>query len=136
MTMTQQPTDDRELTRLYQDFDAEHLTPLWTQLDELMPLSPTPRAVPFVWKWSTLYPLAQRAGDLVPVGRGGERRAIALANPGLGGHRTCRRPCGRPSSTSGRARPRPNTATARTPFASSSRARACGPSSTVTRWPC
>jgi gentisate 1,2-dioxygenase len=32
-----------------------------------------------------LHALAQRAGDLVPVGRGGERRAIALANPGLGG---------------------------------------------------
>jgi gentisate 1,2-dioxygenase len=30
-------------------------------------------------------PLAERAGVLVPVGRGGERRAIALANPGLGG---------------------------------------------------
>ncbi|TCO54366.1 hypothetical protein EV192_109347 [Actinocrispum wychmicini] len=27
----------------------------------------------------------ERAGGLVPVGRGGERRAIALANPGLGG---------------------------------------------------
>ena len=85
MTQTQQPIDDRELTRLYADFDTEHLTPLWTQLDELMPMTPAPRAVPFVWKWSTLYPLAQRAGDLVPVGRGGERRAIALANPGLGG---------------------------------------------------
>ena len=59
--------------------------PLWTQLGDLMPMTPTSQAVPFVWKWSTLYPLAQRAGDLVPVGRGGERRAIALANPGLGG---------------------------------------------------
>lgn len=29
--------------------------------------------------------LAERSGELVPVGRGGERRAIALANPGLGG---------------------------------------------------
>src|SRR6478672_10790467 len=85
MTMTQQPTDDRELTRLYQDFDAEHLTPLWTQLDELMPMTPAPRAVPFVWKWDSLVALAEQAGHLVPVGRGGERRAIALANPGLGG---------------------------------------------------
>ena len=34
MTQTQQPTDERELTRLYADFDTEHLTPLWTQLDE------------------------------------------------------------------------------------------------------
>jgi gentisate 1,2-dioxygenase len=30
-------------------------------------------------------PLASRAGELVPVGRGGERRAIAFANPGLAG---------------------------------------------------
>jgi hypothetical protein len=29
--------------------------------------------------------LAETAGELVPLGRGGERRAIALANPGLGG---------------------------------------------------
>lgn len=43
------------------------------------------KAAPFVWHWSTLYPPARRAGDLVPVGRGGERRAIAPANPGLGG---------------------------------------------------
>ena len=38
-----------------------------------------------MWRWNDLYPLAARAGDLVPVGRGGERRAIALANPGLAG---------------------------------------------------
>lgn len=36
-------------------------------------------------RWDDLLPLAQRSGELVPVGRGGERRAIALANPGLGG---------------------------------------------------
>ncbi len=80
--------DDPELKQLYQDFESEHLNPLWTQLGDLMPMTPTSRAVPFVWKWSTLYPLAQRAGDLVPVGRGGERRAIALANPVWAGFRT------------------------------------------------
>ncbi len=74
-----------ELARLYTEFDRANLNPLWTQLDSLMPVAPTSRAVPFVWRWSTLYPLAQRAGQLIPVGRGGERRAIALANPGLGG---------------------------------------------------
>jgi gentisate 1,2-dioxygenase len=77
--------DSPELSELYEDFDRENLTPLWTQLDDLMPMQPTPRAVAHVWRWNTLYPLAQRAGDLVPVGRGGERRAIALANPGLPG---------------------------------------------------
>lgn len=74
-----------ELEQLYQDFATENLNPLWTQLSDLMPESPAPKAVPHLWRWNTLYPLAQRSGDLVPVGRGGERRAIALANPGLGG---------------------------------------------------
>jgi gentisate 1,2-dioxygenase len=84
--MTAEPDlEDRLLEQLYQDFGTAHLNPLWTQLGSLMPMAPTTKAVPFVWKWSTLYPLAQRAGDLVPVGRGGDRRAIALANPGLGG---------------------------------------------------
>ena len=77
--------DEPELSLLYDDFKREHLTPLWTQLNDLMPIQPTPQALPHVWRWDTLYPLAQRAGDLVPVGRGGERRAIALANPGLPG---------------------------------------------------
>jgi gentisate 1,2-dioxygenase len=74
-----------ELDQLYRDFSAENLMPLWTQISDLMPTQPTPSAVPHVWRWNTLYPLAARAGDLVPVGRGGERRAIALANPGLNG---------------------------------------------------
>lgn len=77
--------DDAELKQLYADFEAENLMPLWTQTNDLMPFHPKPKAVAHVWKWSTLYPLAQRSGDLVPVGRGGERRAIGLANPGLGG---------------------------------------------------
>jgi gentisate 1,2-dioxygenase len=46
---------------------------------------PLPCARPHVWRWSQLYPLAAKAGEIVPVGRGGERRAIALANPGLAG---------------------------------------------------
>ncbi|MDW8341038.1 MAG: cupin domain-containing protein [Geminicoccaceae bacterium] len=85
---TVEPTVEKEtaeLQRLYADFASEHLVPLWTQLDELMPASPAPAARPWVWRWSRLLPLAERAGALVPVGRGGERRAIALANPGLGG---------------------------------------------------
>ncbi|RWM45573.1 cupin domain-containing protein [Mesorhizobium sp.] len=79
------PEDTAELRQLYSDFESEHLKPLWTQIDDLMPVVPNPKAVAHVWKWSKLLPLAQRSGDLVPVGRGGERRAIGLANPGLGG---------------------------------------------------
>jgi gentisate 1,2-dioxygenase len=77
--------DDEALRRLYADFDAAGMLPLWRVREGLMPERPAPRAVAHVWHWKDLYPLAQRSGELVPVGRGGERRAIALANPALGG---------------------------------------------------
>lgn len=80
-----QPDDSPELRQLYADFKANHLNPLWTQIGDLMPRHPRPKAVAHVWRWADLFPLAQKSGDLVPVGRGGERRAIGLANPGLGG---------------------------------------------------
>jgi gentisate 1,2-dioxygenase len=79
------PEEAAQLEQLYRDFDKENLIPLWTEIGDLMPMVPSPKAVPHVWRWNDLYPLAARAGDLVPVGRGGERRAIALANPGLAG---------------------------------------------------
>ena len=79
------PEETEALRQFYADFKTEHLNPLWTQIDDIMPVVPNPKAVPHVWKWSRLYPMAKRSGDLVPVGRGGERRAIGLANPGPGG---------------------------------------------------
>jgi gentisate 1,2-dioxygenase len=80
-----QPEETAELRALYEAFKDNHLNPLWTQTGDLMPVHPRPKAVAHVWKWSTLLPLAEKSGALVPVGRGGERRAIGLANPGLGG---------------------------------------------------
>ncbi|MEU5108100.1 cupin domain-containing protein [Streptomyces sp. NPDC021354] len=70
---------------LYREFEQQLLVPLWTEIGELMPAHPSSRALPHLWRWNDLLPSAERAGRLVPVGRGGERRAIALANPGLGG---------------------------------------------------
>lgn len=81
-----QPDDSPELRQLYSDFEANSVKPLWTQLGDLMPMHPKPKAVPHVWKWSNLLPLAEKSGELIPVGRGGERRALGLANPGLGGN--------------------------------------------------
>jgi gentisate 1,2-dioxygenase len=80
-----QPTPSAELEELYRGFEKELLVPLWTEIGDLMPAHPQPKAQPHLWRWDNLLPLAQRAGELVPVGRGGERRAIALANPSLGG---------------------------------------------------
>jgi gentisate 1,2-dioxygenase len=77
--------DTPELEQLYRDFDANNMAPLWTQRDDLMPMTPSPQAIPFVWRWKALFDIAQRSGDLVPIGRGGERRAVGLTNPGLPG---------------------------------------------------
>jgi gentisate 1,2-dioxygenase len=80
-----QPTPSPELEQLYRGFERELLVPLWTEISGLMPVHPRSKAVPHLWRWQHLLELADRAGHLVPVGRGGERRAIALANPALGG---------------------------------------------------
>lgn len=48
-----------------------------------MPPQPSGRA--HAWRWKELRSLAERAGDLVPIHRGGDRRALALVNPHLNG---------------------------------------------------
>src|SRR5215472_11572005 len=83
MTVTQR--ERTELDALYADFAANGLMPLWTQRDDLMPMAPRSKSVAHRWRWADLLPLAERSARLVPVGRGGERRAIALSNPGLPG---------------------------------------------------
>ncbi|WP_370937106.1 cupin domain-containing protein [Amycolatopsis sp. cg13] len=80
-----QPAVTPALRDLYRGFEQELLVPLWTEIGDLMPVHPRSRAVPHRWQWENLLRLAEQAGEIVPVGRGGERRAIALANPGLGG---------------------------------------------------
>ena len=80
-----QPEPTPELQELYRGFEQELLVPLWTEIGDLMPLHPRSKAAPHLWHWDRLKELAAQAGRIVPVGRGGERRAIALANPSLGG---------------------------------------------------
>ena len=80
-----QPDPSPALEQLYRGFEQELLVPLWTEIGDLMPRHPKSKAVPHLWRWERLKALAAQAGEIVPVGRGGERRAIALANPALGG---------------------------------------------------
>jgi gentisate 1,2-dioxygenase len=80
-----QPAVTPALEELYRGFERQLLVPLWTEIGDLMPVHPRSKALPHLWRWEDLRNLAAKAGELVPVGRGGERRAIALANPGLGG---------------------------------------------------
>ena len=80
-----QPDPSPELEQLYRGFERELLVPLWTEIGDLMPMHPKSKAAAHLWRWDRLKELAAQAGLIVPVGRGGERRAIALANPALGG---------------------------------------------------
>lgn len=80
-----QPEPTPALEKLYRGFEQELLIPLWTEIGDLMPPMPHSKASPHLWRWDRLLELADEAGRIVPVGRGGERRAIALANPSLGG---------------------------------------------------
>ncbi len=82
----QQATNvESEVTKLYDDMHTQSLTPLWKIEESLMAVQPQPRVLPWLWKWDMLYEIAQRSGQLVPIERGGDRRAIALSNPGLNG---------------------------------------------------
>ena len=78
-----QPDRSPALKALYEGFQQALVGPLGTEMGDLMPAHP--RRGP-----SAPVALGGAAGagpgrGTVPVGRGGERRAIALANPGLAG---------------------------------------------------
>jgi gentisate 1,2-dioxygenase len=76
---------EQAINELYNDLAAKDLQPLWTQAKEIVPFQPKPATLPWQWRWETLLGLAQRAGDLITVERGGERRVLILTNPGLQG---------------------------------------------------
>jgi gentisate 1,2-dioxygenase len=80
---TIQQTD--RLEELYRDMTRNNLIPLWQLEAKIMGLVPSPETQAWLWRWDEIYGIAQRAGDLIPVDRGGDRRAIALANPGQHG---------------------------------------------------
>ncbi len=74
-----------ELPELYQDLERQHLVPLWEIAPQLLPREPQLQAIPYLWRWVDIAPLAHRSAKLVPIERGGECRVIAFMNPGLGG---------------------------------------------------
>ena len=78
-------TQTTGLESLRRDMTRSHLIPLWELEAEIMGLVPSPKTQAWRWRWDELYGIAERAGALVSVDRGGDRRAIALANPGQNG---------------------------------------------------
>ena len=76
---------DNPFKQLYAEMDSNFLKPLWTAERAIVPAQPHSKAVPWLWKGSKLLEFARRAGELVTLDRGGDRRAMGLSNPGLGG---------------------------------------------------
>lgn len=72
------------LDNFYQELAEKDLQPLW-ELHGLLTTTPTVAAIPYRWRAKDLRDLGERAGRLVPVERGGDRRVLSLCNPGLGG---------------------------------------------------
>jgi gentisate 1,2-dioxygenase len=89
---------EADFEKLYKEMDRNHLQPLWTEERAIVPVQPHSRAVPWLWKGSRLFDFARRAGDLVTLERGGDRRAMGLSNPGLAAFPMLRRPYGPPFS--------------------------------------
>jgi gentisate 1,2-dioxygenase len=64
---------------------ARDLKAPWSMQAQLLSNVPLPATQPWLWKWDTIYSLAKRAGEIITVERGGDRRVLAFANPGLNG---------------------------------------------------
>jgi len=75
---------DAELDALYGDLAEGDLQPLW-EMKGLLTATPRPTMVPFRWRLADMEKLGTRATELVPLDRGGDRRVLAMCNPGLGG---------------------------------------------------
>jgi gentisate 1,2-dioxygenase len=77
-------SEDAPLDAFYDDLSTAHLQPLW-ELHGLITPTPRLRAAPYRWQADDLVKLGRRAGELVPVDRGCDRRVLAMSNPGLDG---------------------------------------------------
>ena len=73
-----EPLDD-----FYAELHRHHLEALWRINTKIMPFEPKPRAKAWLWRYEDLSRLAEVAGKLVPIDRGGDRRVLAAINPGL-----------------------------------------------------
>jgi gentisate 1,2-dioxygenase len=76
-------TDDPALEDFYAELGRLHMEALWRINHVIMPFEPKPRAKPWLWRFADMARLADQAGKLVPLDRGGDRRVLACLNPGL-----------------------------------------------------
>lgn len=85
LTETQAETGSEPLAAFYRSLEQHNLRPLWPIAKQLMPPTPQPATRAWLWRWSSLLALAEKAGELIDIDEGGDRRVLSLANPGLAG---------------------------------------------------
>ncbi|MCP1660783.1 gentisate 1,2-dioxygenase [Neisseria perflava] len=68
----------------YQHLAANHLSPLWLSLHNLVVEHPKPTIIPAIWKYDELRPYVMEAGTLITAEEA-VRRVLVLENPSLPG---------------------------------------------------
>src|SRR5438067_1731451 len=75
---TAQATD---MDQFHAELERDEMDGLWRV--QAQRAAARPRSQPHVWRWERIYRHLLRAGELLTLDRGAERRVIVLANPGL-----------------------------------------------------
>ncbi len=84
--MAIQPADGVDnLDALYAAAEELSLDALWRIAHKVLHPEPRPAMQAYHWPWSKVRPLMLRAGELVDLEHGAERRVLVLLNPGLPG---------------------------------------------------
>jgi gentisate 1,2-dioxygenase len=76
------PAND-SLDLLHADLAAAYMAPTWVHVSEFVAVEPRVGYRPWLWRWDTVIPLLERAGDLITPERGAERRSMEHVNPDL-----------------------------------------------------
>ena len=84
MSAVMQPKVDADRKAFYGKIDKSNVTPLWEVLHGLITATPNTPCKPYLWKWDTVWPWIQEAGQLITA-KEAERRVLVLENPGLRG---------------------------------------------------
>jgi gentisate 1,2-dioxygenase len=74
---------ERELTALNDWMVQHNLTPTWAYYAAMITKEPKVAYGPYLWKADMLWDVIRRAGELVDLARGGERRSFEVVNPDL-----------------------------------------------------
>lgn len=73
------------LDAYYAAIERLNLNGLWRVGQQVLHPEPRPAMQAHIWRWADVRPLMLRAGDLIDLDHGAERRVLVLLNPGLSG---------------------------------------------------